>query len=186
VPIPSPGLRLEEVTEPVVIAMAASGNSDAFAELMRRRQAGVRRFMRQLCRNPDLADDLAQQVFLRTWRSLRKLKSLDAFNGWLKRIMVSVWIDEIRRQRTDVRGTAPLSEELEEHVRLVPGLERDLEWALSFLEPRTRLCVLLAYGEGNSHSEIAALLSIPLGTAKSLVTRGADTMRSLLGDYQTD
>ena len=183
---PSPDSRLESVIESVVIAMAVSGSSAAFGELVRRRQYGVRRFMRQLCRNPDMADDLSQQVFLRAWRSLRQLVSLDAFNGWLKQVMVSVWIDETRRQRTAVRGSTELTDVSEPCNRPTQGLEHDLEWALSFLEPRTRLCVLLAYGEGHSHGEISTLLDIPLGTAKSLVTRGAEKMRALLDDYRKD
>ncbi len=127
-----------------------------------------------------------QQVFLRAWRSLRQLVSLDAFNGWLKQVMVSVWIDETRRERTAVRGSAELTDGLEPCSRPTQGMELDLEWALSFLEPRTRLCVLLAYGEGHSHGEISTLLDIPLGTAKSLVTRGAGKMRALLDDYRKD
>jgi len=183
---PSPDSRLDEPVEHGLIALAAGGNSAAFAELVRRRQYGVRRFMRQLCRDPEMADDLSQQVFLRAWRALPRLAAPEAFNGWLKQVMVSVWIDQTRRQRTTVQATAELTEDLEPGARPTLGLEQDLEWALSSLEPRTRLCVLLAYSEGHSHAEISAMLGIPLGTAKSLVTRGAAKMRDLLGDYGKD
>lgn len=170
----------------MVIAMAVEGNSAAFTELMRRRQHGVRRFMRQLCRNQDSADDLAQQVFLRTWRSMRALKSPESFNGWLKQIMVSVWMDEVRRNRNVVLATTQLTEDTEPATTGARGLELDLESALSALDPRSRLCVLLAYTEGHSHGEIAELLGIPLGTAKSLVSRGAEKMRRLLTAYIED
>lgn len=142
--------------------------------------------MRQLCRSTDLADDLSQQAFLRAWRSLGKLQSFEAFNGWLKQIMVSVWVDESRRRRTWPSGGAELTEDSEPQTAPAQGLERDLEWALSELEPRTRLCVLLAYSEGHSHAEIAAMLGIPLGTVKSLVTRGAEKMRAFLRDYRKE
>jgi RNA polymerase sigma-70 factor (ECF subfamily) len=65
-------------------------------------------------------------------------------------------------------------------------LEQDLEWALSSLDPQSRVCVLLAYSEGHSHGEIADLLGIPLGTAKSLISRSAEKLRSLLGAYIKD
>ncbi len=180
---PLPELRHDGAAESIVIAMAVSGSSAAFAELMRRRHHGVRRFMRQLCRNPDLGDDLSQQVFLRLWRSLGKLRSVEAFNGWLKQIMVSVWIDETRRRKTTVEPSAELIESVEPRRDSAQGLASDLEWALSMLEPRTRLCVLLAYGEGHTHAEIAGLLDIPLGTAKSLIVRGGAKLRAHLDDY---
>lgn len=142
--------------------------------------------MRQLCRNQDSADDLAQQVFIRAWRSMPTLRSPESFNGWLKQIMVSVWIDEARRLRSVVIGTVPLAEDIDPATRTARELELDLEWALSALDPRSRLCVLLAYSEGHSHGEIAELLGIPLGTAKSLVSRGAEKMRRLLNAYIED
>ncbi|MGC1457349.1 MAG: RNA polymerase sigma factor [Steroidobacteraceae bacterium] len=181
----APDLRLAAVAESAVIAMAVAGDRLAFVELIRRRQHGVRRFMRQLCRDATLADDLAQQVFLRMWRSLRQLDSLERFNGWLKRVMVSVWMDEMRLRRSRIQGGPAVNQE-GTGARQSPGLERDLEYALAQLEPRTRLCVVLAYGEGHSHAEIAAMLAMPLGTAKSLVTRGARELRSLLREYALD
>jgi RNA polymerase sigma-70 factor (ECF subfamily) len=183
---PASDRHLTGAAESVVVALAVAGDRMAFVELVRRRQQGIRRFMRQLCRNETLADDLAQQVFLRMWRSLQQLDSLERFNGWLKQVMVSVWLDELRRYRTSVRGDSPLPEELEPAARQTPALEHDLEHALAVLEPQARLCVVLAYNEGHSHEEIATLLHIPLGTAKSLVTRGAAKLRTLLRDYVRD
>jgi RNA polymerase sigma-70 factor (ECF subfamily) len=181
----APDLPLAAVAEPAVIAMAVAGDRAAFVELIRRRQHGVRRFMRQLCRDQTLADDLAQQVFLRMWRSLRQLDALERFNGWLKQVMVSVWLDEVRRRRSRIQSLPSVTPEAA-GARQSPGLERDLEYALAQLEPRTRLCVVLAYSEGHSHPEIAAMLAMPLGTAKSLVTRGAGELRALLRDYAFD
>ncbi len=174
---------MARVAETLVIALAVQGDRAAHDELIRRRQHGVRRFLRQLCGNGVLADDLAQQVFLRMWRSLGQLQSVDTFNGWLKKLIISVWFDELRHQRAapDRPGTASVAAEPSVHA--TPGLERDLESALATLEPRTRLCVLLSYSEGHSHSEISGLLQMPLGTVKSTVTRGAEKLRALLTDY---
>jgi RNA polymerase sigma-70 factor (ECF subfamily) len=181
----APDLRLAGATEAAVIAMAVAGDRTAFVELVHRRQEGVRRFMRQLCRDTTCADDLAQQVFLRMWRSLRQLDSLERFNGWLKQVMVSVWMDEMRQRRSRIQGVSA-GKQAEAGARQSPGLELDLEYALAQLDPRTRLCVVLAYSEGHSHPEIAEMLAIPLGTAKSLVTRGAHELRALLREYALD
>lgn len=178
---PVPESRLAGVAESAVIAMAVAGDRMAFVELIHRRQHGIRRFMRQLCRDETFADDLAQQVFMRMWRSLRQLDAVERFNGWLKQVMVSVWMDEIRHRRSRLMTVPDTGNDAS--VQPSPGLERDLEYALAQLEPRTRLCVVLAYSEGHSHGEIAALLAIPLGTAKSLISRGAQDLRSHLGAY---
>ena len=185
-PLPALGRRLETAAEPAVITLAAAGDGEAFSELIRRRQYAVRRFMRQLCRNVDTADDLAQQVFVRLWRSLSQLDSVGAFGGWLKQVMVSVWLDELRRRRGSIDANTELTQAHEPSYVQTPSLERDLERALAQLEPRTRLCVLLAYSEGHSHSEIADMMDLPLGTAKSLVTRGGARMKELLDDYRRD
>jgi RNA polymerase sigma-70 factor (ECF subfamily) len=174
---------LQAVAEPLLLALSANGDRAAFAELVHRRQPGVRRFMRQLCREATLADDLAQQVFLRLWRGRVRLNTVVSFGGYLRQVMVSVWVDETRSRE-------PLHETLDGET--VPaaspspppsGLAQDLEWALAHLPPRTRLCVVLSHSEGRSHSEIAALLELPLGTVKSTITRGSATLRTLLGAY---
>jgi DNA-directed RNA polymerase specialized sigma24 family protein len=59
----------------------------------------------------------------------------------------------------------------------------DLDAALATLPPDVRLCVVLAYNEGNSHPEIVALTGLPLGTVKSHIARGAARLRDTLADY---
>ena len=63
-------LALGEVAEASVVALAMNGDAAAFCELVRRRQAGLRNLLRRLSRDPALADDLAQQAFLKAWRAL--------------------------------------------------------------------------------------------------------------------
>ena len=63
-----------------------------------------------------------------------------------------------------------------------PTLSIDLEQALAKLRPPERLCVTLAYAEGMSHREIASVTGLPLGTAKTHVSRGATKSRRWLGD----
>ena len=76
------GNALGNSDEAVVIALAMGGDRSAFSELVWRRQSWLRNLLRRLCRDPALADDLAQQVFLKAWRSLPQLKSVGAFGGW--------------------------------------------------------------------------------------------------------
>lgn len=172
---------LQKAADTLVVALACAGDDSAFAEVLRRRQARVRRFMYHLCRQTALADDLAQQVFLMAWRSLGQLRSAVAFDGWLKRIMVNVWLQEVRRGK--LATVSDVDPEDFAGRDDSTALRMDLDDALATLPPDMRLCVVLAYNEGLSHPEIVALTRLPLGTVKSHITRGATRLRETLADY---
>src|SRR5215467_14106492 len=91
--------ELRGAADALVIALACAGDDQAFTEIVRRRHARVRGFMYRLCRRSALGDDLAQQVFLTAWRSLQQLRTAAAFDGWLKRIMITTWLEELRRRK---------------------------------------------------------------------------------------
>jgi RNA polymerase sigma-70 factor (ECF subfamily) len=173
--------ELRQAPDPLLVALCCAGDDTAFAELMRRRQARVRKFMYHLCRHAALGDDLAQQVFLTAWRSIGQLRSAAAFDGWLKRIMVTTWLEEARRRRPDATSEVDPAEHAVHHDGTAMRL--DLDAALATLQPDVRLCVVLAYAEGHAHPEIAMLTGMPLGTVKSHITRGAARLRGLLADY---
>ena len=174
--------ELRDAADPLVIALACAGDSQAFAEIVKRRHQRVRKFMYHLCREPQTGDDLAQQVFLTAWRSLGQLRTAAAFDGWLKRIMVTTWLEELRRRK--IAYTEQLTSDADPRVHFDGAAEGiDLDAALATLSPQTRLCVVLAHSEGLSHTEIAALTQLPLGTVKSHVTRGSARLRQLLAAY---
>jgi len=176
---------LGAAAEGIVVALAMGGDRSAFSELVWRRQSWLRNLLRRLCRDPALADDLAQQVFLKAWRSLPQLKSPGAFGGWLRRLAINTWLAEVR-----AAAPAPVPyqpEELPAVAAFVPAAaeQLDLDRALAKLAHTERLCVVLAYNEGMSHGEISAATALPLGTVKSHVRRGAQRLRVLLRAYQS-
>ena len=138
--------------------------------------------MYYLCRDPNDGDDLAQQVFLKAWRSIRQLRSSAAFDGWLKKIMVTTWLQEVRRTKlvyadeSDLAGRATPPERTGERL--------DLDAALAQLPPTMRLCIVLAYHNGLTHGEIETMTGLPLGTIKSNISRGSARLRELLRDYR--
>ena len=175
---------MSQAADPLVIALACAGDSKAFAEIVKRRHTRVRKFMYHLCRQPSLGDDLAQQVFLTAWRSLPRLRAAGAFDGWLKRIMITTWLEELRRQK--IRFTSELDPEDAASYRETPAEALDLDAALAKLPHDVRLCVVLAYNEGMSHSEIVEATGLPLGTVKSHIARGAARLRAMLAAYSGD
>lgn len=173
--------ELKQAPDTMVIALACAGDEGAFAELLRRRQARVRKFMYHMCRQTALGDELAQQVFFTAWRSLAQLRAAGAFDGWLKRIMVTTWLTHIRRG--EPLADADADPEALQSPPDSTALRLDLDAALSQLDERVRLCVVLAYSEGLSHPEIVSLTGLPLGTVKSHIARGAARLREILAAY---
>jgi RNA polymerase sigma factor (sigma-70 family) len=165
-----------------VVMCAIAGDDRAYGELVRRRQGAIRQLFRRLCRDPSLADDLAQQTFLQAWRSIQTVKSPAAFGGWLKRLAVNVWLQRARAERP-WKNSDDLESLPEEGAQQTLAERLDLDGALATLPPAVRLCITLAYAEHMSHREICEATGLPLGTVKSHITRGAARLRQVLGAY---
>lgn len=168
-------------TETLVVHLAWRGDRAAFEELVRRRQSWVRNLMRRLSRDTALADDLAQQVFIRVWRTLGQLQDPLRFPGWLKRVAVNVWLQHQRRK--DVMASSESIDQLEQPIEDTAGAAIDIDQALALLPDAVRLCIVLSYHAEMSHAEIAEAAAIPLGTVKSHIRRGTEKLESLLSAY---
>lgn len=166
-----------------IVALAMEGDDTSYEELVRRFQPFIRSLMKRLCRNRETADDLSQQVFFQAWRKLDGLQEPAAFAGWLRQIAISEWLQFIRRKHIETR-------EMDENVTDIKGKcdridqRMDLDDALSRISQAERLCIVLAYSQGMSHSEIAAATAWPLGTVKSHIARGGTRLREILSAYR--
>ena len=170
----------QSCSEAALILLARDGDKTAFEHLVLKRQSSVRQLMRRFCGDPSLGDDLAQLTFIKVYQSLPSLQSPGAFGGWLKRIAVSIWLQHLRKN--DALRDAELIDSVTA-TSTTPGLERDLEAALSILPSAVRTCVVLAYQEGYTHPEVADVTGLSLGTVKSHIKRGAQKMQQFLNAY---
>jgi len=170
--------------EALIVSLARTGDRSAFEELVSRRQYSIRSLMRRFCSDATLADDLAQQVFLQVWVKLHTLKESNAFSAWLKRLAISVWLQHLRKKDA-LRGAMEVIE-YESAQQDPTSMGMDLDSALATLSDPVRLCVVLSYQEGMSHSEIAELMAIPLGTVKSHINRGTQRLQKILSAYRED
>jgi len=176
------GAALDAASEASVVTLACAGDRAAFGQLVRRRQPAVRGLLRRLCRDSALADDLAQETFMQAWRTIGNLRSASAFGSWLRQIAVNVWL----RHQRDTDSFTTLEDAQEPASRAVIVESADLDAALSTLHPRARLCLVLSYHEGMTHSEIAGVTRLPIGTVKSDIARAAARCRELLSAYQSE
>ncbi|HEX3602839.1 MAG TPA: sigma-70 family RNA polymerase sigma factor [Steroidobacteraceae bacterium] len=171
---------LAAASEVAVVLLAMNGDDAAYGELVRRRQGSIRNLLRRLTRDAALADDLAQQTFVQGWLSIRGLKAPGAFAGWLRKLAVNFWLQNVRSSRPEVA----IEEDLRTEFTASGAAQRlDLDAALARLPGDVRLCIVLAYSEGLSHGEISQTAAIPLGTVKSHIARGSARLRELLQGY---
>ncbi len=168
--------------EALIVGLARTGDREAFAELVRRRQSWMRNLMRRFSGDATLADDLAQQAFLQAWRKIGTLQQPSRFGAWLKRLAVSIWLQHVRKN--DALRDADEIDGIALPQASSAGAAIDLDRALATLSPPERLCIVLSYHEGMTHGEIAELTEIPLGTVKSHVRRGTQRLQQLLSAYR--
>ena len=81
----------------LVSRVVAQQDSSAFGELVRRHQSQVRNFLRKLCRDHDLADDLAQDAFMHAWEKLHTFIGHGSFIGWLLKVAYTTFLQSKRR-----------------------------------------------------------------------------------------
>jgi len=129
-----------------------------------------------------LADDLAQESFVKAHAALNQLSSPDKARSWLLGIAYRTHADHARKEarRRDLRDTgAPTPV-----PPAVPSGEKlDVERAMASLPPDCRAVVMLCLLHGMSHSEVATATDMPIGTVKSHIARGKARLRVCLSDY---
>jgi len=164
-----------------VARVLLDGDREAFGELVREYQSPLRNFLRKLtCGDAALADDLAQESFVKAYKNLKGLRQPGNFKGWLYRIAYRTFL-------SDRRATRPL---VDKEIEDSPGsngpadrlslLQHDLEKAMAVLKPEERVAIALCFGKGLSHPEAAEVLGLPLGTIKTNILRGKEKLKPRL------
>ena len=174
----------EELTD---ILLAIAGCDVAFKKLVLGRQAWLRSLLRRLSGDAALADDLSQETFVKAWRNISSLDNHKAFAGWLRSIGVRCWVDHVRSRQMSLEDVDP---DLSASPARAGGVETadhrlDVQAALETLRPGPRACVVLFYGEGMSHSEVATATGLGVGVVKSHIARSTRRLRRLLQDWDS-
>jgi RNA polymerase sigma factor (sigma-70 family) len=155
----------------------------AFGELVRRHQSPVRAFLTRMTRgDPHLADDLAQETFLKAWQKLYTFRGNAKFSTWLFGIAFNEFRGAARRRKKlALEDLAESPPELEEPSAAAGSrLRLDLNEALQMLNPSERAAIILCCQNGLSHEEAAQVLDCPLGTVKTNVLRGKEKLKRRL------
>jgi RNA polymerase sigma factor (sigma-70 family) len=171
-----------ELSDAELIArVALDDDQHAFAELVRRHQSSVRATLRTLTRgNEVLADELAQDTFLRAYRALKNFRGASQFSTWLYRISYNVFQDHRRRSREHDSIEDHVSELAQPAETERADLQHDLAEAMKRLTDNERAAITLCYTSGLTHDEAAQTLGWPLGTVKTNILTGKEKLRRYL------
>ncbi|MFH1084203.1 MAG: sigma-70 family RNA polymerase sigma factor [Chloroflexota bacterium] len=187
----NPRRATREMSEEALIAAAQEGDVSAFNRLVLSYQAMAYNVAYRIVGEPDGAMDATQEAFLRGYRALPGYRG-GSFKAWLLRIVTNCCYDQLRmRQRRPTTGLDDLVED-DEHSTLLTDdaespeerlerldLDATIQQALRSLPEEQRVTVIMSDIEGLSYEEIAAAMTVNLGTVKSRLSRG----RSRLRDY---
>jgi RNA polymerase sigma-70 factor (ECF subfamily) len=180
--------RVEGLTDAECAELARSGDRIAFAELVRRYQDRLFRFVARMVGTRDDALDLVQDAFVKAWQAMPGWQPQATIGTWLFQIARNGAIDHLRRRKALDVTTHP--DPAAEMPDLRPGPEgtaataqqlRHLEAALARISAEHREILLLREVEQMTYEEIAATLAINTGTVKSRIARARAALLDLYG-----
>jgi RNA polymerase sigma-70 factor, ECF subfamily len=167
------------------VLQAQSGSRDALNELFKSVQEPLFRYIANLVREQAPAEDILQEVFIRIYRKLRWLQEPKAFRAWAYQIATREAFRYLQRERRwrdqrededaaafDEREALPVRE-----PEFPPELIQALPSLVGNLSPASRAVIVLYYLHEMSLAETAAVLEIPLGTVKSRLAYGLESLR---------
>ena len=184
------------MTEKDIIARVLSGHREAYAELVRTHHAKIIGLCRSMLGNRADAEDAAQEVFIKAFRSLDRFTGASSFSTWIHRIASNQCLDVLRRKSRDKtesldvlldKGDSAARESLSMPPDTGPSMENaDLaERALRGLSPDHRLILTLREVQGLNYKEIAETLECSLDAVKARLKRARQAVEKTLRHFST-
>jgi RNA polymerase sigma-70 factor (ECF subfamily) len=192
------------LTDQEVVRHAVVGREAAYRELIRRYQRPVFSLIFRMVRNRELAEDLAQETFVKVLNAIDSYRPEYKFSSWIFKIANNASIDHLRKRSLDTLSldgsphaetaeaieatTLQISDDGESALDEVTSRElgSQIELAIAQLRPEYRNCILLRHVDGRPYEEIAEMLDLPLGTVKTYIHRARNELRILLADTRDD
>lgn len=197
-------MHIDAVNTPVetddvdLVKRCQGGDTKAYNELVTRYRGKVYAMIYNMVRNEQDAWDLAQDAFLKAWKSIASFRGQSAFYTWLYRIVTNVTIDWLRKKQ--IQGGTEFDDSLElSHVEpgsvtlpkaeLLPDekmehaeIRKRIDGALGKLSPEHRAVIVMKEMDGMQYNEIAVALGCSLGTVMSRLFYARKKLQTLLKD----
>ena len=189
--------ELPRMTDEALLSSSLEGNRVAFDLLVDRYYDRLYGYLLRFLKDPEVAEDLLQETFLRVWRKRRDFRHIASFSTWIYTIAGNLARSEWRRRKRwrMLRLGAPEAVGERPEIELPdPGSGPDrsaedrlaveaLTEAVARLPERYREVVILRDMQGLSYEEVAGIIQVPVGTVKSRLNRGRLLLQEKLGDW---
>jgi len=189
------GKSEEDADDLRLMQLVGRGDTNAFEQLIEKHQALVAGTVARMLGSNSDVEDIAQQVFIRVWKSARRYVPRAKFTTWLLKITRNLVFNEMRR--TKRRAHVPLQPEpgvedppLKDEANLAPDaslleaeLQRTIEEAVLQLPETQRLALVLRRYEQLSYEQIAEVLDLSVPAVKSVLFRARSELRTRLSKY---
>ena len=187
-----------------LVALARSGSELAYRELLDRYQRPVFSLVYRMVRDRELAEDLAQETFVKVFNRLDRYNPRYKFSSWIFKIASNLAIDTLRKkapvtvslegsrhaqtveEADATRITVASGGENPEELLEAKELGEEIERAIGKLRPEYRTAIVLRHVEGRPYEEIAEILDVPLGTVKTHIHRARAELREQLAHLRAD
>lgn len=178
-----------------LLQKARNGDIEAFELLIEKHQKKVFNIALRMIGNYDDASELAQEVFIRVFKSIRSFKEESSFSTWIYRITANVCLDEIRKRKNknfvsldddlklddgDVKRQVMDPEPTPEILAEKNETRKIVNEAIQSLPADHRIVIALRDIQGFSYDEISKIVNCPVGTVKSRINRARQTLREIL------
>jgi len=176
-----------------LMQLVGSGDTHAFEELIERHQSLVAGTVARMLGSNSDVEDIAQQVFIRVWKSAARYKPRAKFTTWLLKITRNLVFNELRR--TSRRAQVPIQTEAEEiplkdETNPMPDaslleseLQEAIEQAITELPEKQRMALILRRYEELNYEQIAEILDLSVPAVKSILFRARTELRARLSKY---
>ncbi len=168
--------------------MILSGNKEAFASIVERHKDNVYNLALKICGNREDAEEIAQDSFIKVYRSLKSFKGKSSFSTWLYRIVYNTSMTFVRKNKLDIlrledfpvdsvdfiRGNAMEDEVEIEYMRVL------LSYAMQKLDHEDRAIITMHYYQDLSHSKICSITGISRSNIKVRLFRARKKMQEIL------
>jgi RNA polymerase sigma-70 factor (ECF subfamily) len=179
-----------------LIQAARGGDQKAFESLLKKYRNLVYHVMIKMVRNPQEAEDLCQEAFIKAFNALASFNEEFAFSTWLMKIATNNCIDFLRKKKLRTYSIDEPMQYKDDHVqielpdhdptpeRIMINEERSkmIDDAIQSLPPRYRHVIVLRHKEEKSYEDIAEILKLPLGTVKARIFRAREMLNKKIKD----
>ena len=192
-------LAQSDVSELDLVKRCQAGDTEAFDELVTRCRTRVFGMIYNMVHSEQDAWDLAQESFLKAWKSIGRFRGQSSFYTWIYRIVMNVTIDWLRKKQVKGSGaefddaiqlteidpaskTVPKTEALPHQTMERDEIRARIEKAIAQLSPEHRAVILMKEIEGMQYHEIAEALGCSIGTVMSRLFYARKKLQALLRD----